>query len=68
MGESRLLVILSEAMNPIISNESTMAILRLSPQNDIATQQWGQGEISASPWANQSLYPVVPPELVQSCI
>ena len=31
-------VILSEAKNLIIPNESTIEILRLTPQNDIATQ------------------------------
>jgi hypothetical protein len=33
-----MVVILSEAKNLIISTESTIEILRLSPQNDIATQ------------------------------
>jgi hypothetical protein len=38
MGELATVVILSEAKNLIISNESTTEILRLSPQNDITTQ------------------------------
>jgi hypothetical protein len=40
-----MVVILSEAKNLIISSESTMEILRLSPQNDITTQscRWREG-------------------------
>jgi hypothetical protein len=47
MGELAMVVILSEAKNLIISSESTMEILRLSPQNDITTQscRWGEGGV-----------------------
>jgi hypothetical protein len=38
MGEPAMVVILSEAKNLIISTESTIEVLRLAPQNDIATQ------------------------------
>ena len=38
------LVILSEAKNLIISTESTIEILRLSPQNDITTRLLKEGE------------------------
>ena len=41
MGKRRSVVILSEAKNLIISTESTIEILRLSPQNDIKTQSPG---------------------------
>jgi len=38
MGKLVMAVILSEAKNLIISKESITEILRLPPQNDIATQ------------------------------
>jgi hypothetical protein len=38
IGELVMVVILSEAKNLIISNESTIEILRPPPQNDITTQ------------------------------
>jgi hypothetical protein len=43
MGELALLVILSEAKNLIILNESTIEILRLPPQNDTTTQSLTEG-------------------------
>ena len=38
-----MVVILSEVKNPMIPTESTIEILRLSPQNDIMTQSQGVG-------------------------
>jgi hypothetical protein len=51
MGKLVMAVILSKGKNLIISKESITEILRLPPQNDIATQspegegRWGGGEI-----------------------
>ena len=38
MGRNAVIVILNEVKNLMISSESIIEILRLSPQNDIATQ------------------------------
>ncbi len=39
-----MFVILNDVKNLIISTESIIEILRLAPQNDIATQSRGEGE------------------------
>ena len=45
MGRDAVIVILNEVKNLMISNESIIEILRLSPQNDITTQsQRGESE------------------------
>jgi len=41
MGRNAVIVILNEVKNLMISNESIIEILRLSPQNDIMTQPPG---------------------------
>jgi len=48
MGRNAVIVILNEVKNLMISSESIIEILRLSPQNDITTQSlggegWGEG-------------------------
>jgi hypothetical protein len=61
MGESAMVVILSEAKNLIISTESSIEILRLAPQNDITTQPLAGEDSAGGPICFVHPHPRPPP-------